>query len=149
MGRNIRVVLNGLTEQQRERIARRRARRKGLPRPRSESVGRLTASYDGDWAELLSDMTKVELMKSLTVLDVNELRVVVLRAFDGRQVRLHAQKQTPKGIIRRICHTAPEQLRKDTWKKVYAKILQDLGWKSDRVPQGLEDSVKLERIFDE
>ena len=149
MGRTIRVVLNELTDTQRERIARRRARRKGLTRLQSESVGRLTASYDGDWAELLSDMTKVELMKSLTVLDANELRVVVLRAFDGRQVRLQPQKQTPKGIIKKICHTAPERLQAGTWKTVYAKILQDLGWKSDRVPKGLEDSVRLERIFDE
>lgn len=147
--RTIRDVLKGLKQEQRDRIASRRARRKKKATPQAGSVEGLAASYNGDWAEFLSDMSKTELLRALTMLDSNELRIAVLRAFDGRVVTLNAQLQTPKGIIERLCHTAPQKLQANTWKTVYAKILQDVGWKSDRVPRGLDDSVRLQPIFDE
>ena len=144
----IRDVLDKLTEQQRERVARRRAERKRRTTVQAPTVDGLAASYKEDWSELLRDMTKAELTRALTVLDTNELRVIVLRAFDGRQVALSSQLQTPEGIIEKLCHAAPRQLRERTWRDVYAKMLQDVGWKTDRVPAGLRDSVRLQRIFE-
>ena len=143
----IRDVLGKLTEEQREEVAKRRAKRLGRKRAQAANVEGLAASYRHQWPELLKDMNKTELAKAMTVLDANQLRVVALRAFDGREVDLTATKQTPKGIIEKLCHRAPEQLRKRAWKGIYSKMLQDVGWKSERVPEGLEDKVKLQRIF--
>ena len=130
-------VLGKLTKKQRERLS----------KVRNGSPERLANSYRGDWVKLMKDMTKPELVRALTLLEEDDLRVVALRAFDGRTVSLTGQQQTPEGIIKKLCHTAPQQLRKNTWANVYAKMLRDLGWKSDKVPGGLEDSVSLERIF--
>lgn len=143
----IKNVLNKLTEEQLKGIANRRAKRKrrGPVKPSAES---LATSYKDDWSELLKDMNKTELLRILTVLDTNDLRVFALRAFDGREVTLNKQKQTPEGIIKKLCHTAPEKLQKTTWEKIYAKMLQDVGWRSERIPEGLEDSVRLQRIFE-
>ena len=106
----------------------------------------LATSYDG-WPELLKDMNKTELVRALTVLDADDLRVVALCAFDGREVDLSDISQTPKGIIEKLCHAAPKSLEQKTWRNVYAKLLRDNGWKSDRVPKGLKDKVKLQRIL--
>ena len=144
----IRDVLRKLTKSQRKGVATRRAKRKGKSTVQTPTVAGLATSYGDDWVELLQDMTKADLARALTVLDTNELRVVVLRAFDGRQIDLTSARQTPKGIIEKLAIRAPKQLKRATWEDHYAKMLQDAGWKSDRVPTGLPDSVRLQRIFE-
>ena len=132
-------VLGELTERQRERLA----KKNGV------TPNGLANSYKKDWVRLMKDMTDAELTRVLgKCLDASELRIVALRAFDGRKVVLSGRQQSPKGIIEKLCHTAPQKLRKETWKDVYAKLLQDVGWKSEKTPAGLEDSIKLRRIFE-
>ena len=130
-------VLNTLTPSRRERLADdRRVTARGLAR-----------SYRGEWVNLMKDMTGPELARALRLLEEEDLRVVALRAFDGRTVTLTDIEQTPKGIIKKLCHAAPKALQQRIWKSVYAKMLRDLGWESDKIPAGLEDSIKLHRVF--
>ena len=131
-------VLGTLTEKRRKRLA----------DDRGCTIEGLAKSYSGKWVDLMKDMTNPELAKALKLLDDDDLRVVALRAFDGREVALSSKEQEPEGIIVKLCHKAPEQLRKKTWKDVYAKILRDVGWESERIPKGLKDKVKLQRIFE-
>ena len=132
-------VLRELTPNQKDRLA----------KVRGVTPNGLANSYGGDWVELMKEMTNAELARALSkVLDDNELRVAALRAFDGRAVPLTTQQQTPRGVIERLCHTAPKALQQRTWTSVYAKMLRDLGWESDKIPAGLEDSIRLQKIFE-
>ncbi len=130
-------VLNTLTPSWRERLA----------DDRGVTARGLARSYKGEWVNLMKDLTGPELARALRLLEEEDLRVVALRAFDGRTVSLTDIEQTPEGIIKKLCHKAPQQLRQNTWANVYAKMLRDLGWESDKIPAGLEDSIKLQRVF--
>ena len=132
-------VLGELTERQRERLA----KKNGV------TPNGLANSYNKDWVRLMKDMTDAELTRVLgKCLDASELRIVALRAFDGRKVDLSDKQQSAKWIIEKLCHTAPQRLQKKTWESVYAKLLQDVGWKSKDTPTGLESRIKLQRIFE-
>ena len=139
-------VVNSLTERQKKDLAKQRSQTtKGDVTPRG-----LANSYKGDWVALLKDMTNDQLARALKELvSEDELRVIALRAFDGREVDLSTTSQEAKGIIEKLCGKgrAPKKLYKETWNTQYAKMLQDIGWESERIPKGIDDKVKLRRIF--
>ena len=134
-------VLGTLTDKQRKRLA----------TGRGVTVGGLTRSYSGDWVELMKDMTPAQLARALShLLNDDELRVVALRAFDGRKTILgrgNSKKRQAEGVVKALCHFAPDKLVAKTWDEVIAKMLRDVGLESDVTPSGLKDKVKLGPVF--
>ena len=84
-------VLDRLTPMQRERLAGRRG----------VTVRGLKRSYGRDWVELVQDLSASELRRALRVLSDRELRIVVLRAFDGRQTGLEGMVWNEDGTAPR------------------------------------------------
>ncbi len=143
----IRDFLEMLTDGQRERLA----------RVRKVEPDRLPSSYRGDWVRLVRDLTPAEMHRALRNLSDDELRVITLRAFDGRQTELDKIKWTedgraPKrrqavGIVRAICNWTPEALRQETWESTIVPMLRDAGIKPDRTPEKGTELIELRRIF--
>ena len=140
-------VLARLTPKQRERLADRRG----------VTVRGLGKSYRQDWVELVKDLSASELRRALRVLSDRELRIVVLRALDGRHTGLEgmvwnddgtAQKRRKaRGIVEALCNWAPRALQARTWSDVIAKMLRDVGLASVETPTGNDDLVRLRQIF--
>lgn len=145
----IRNVLDGLTDKQRERLA--------ASRPRAVRAERLAQSYQGDWVSLVRDLSGPEIRRALALLPDDELRIVALRAFDGRRTGLEdmgwrkdgaaPQRRRAKGIVEALCMWAPKKLQERTWNDVIVKMLRDVGIECNNTPKGNEDLVQLRRIF--
>lgn len=142
-------VIRTLTVPQRERLA----------DIRGVTVEGLAKSYRGDWVTLVGDLTLAELLRSLKVLPERELRVVVLRAFDGYNPGLDrigwlqdgewSVERQADGIVEALCGWGPEKLYRNTWEGPIARRLRDAGFESNRTPDGNADAVRLRRIFAE
>ena len=145
----IRDVLDGLTVTQREQLAGRR--------PSAVKVERLAQSYRGDWVSLVRDLSGSEIRRALAILPDNELRVVALRAFDGRRTGLEdmawkedgaaPKRRRARGVVKALCMWGPAKLQESTWNDVIVKKLRDVGIESDDTPTGNDDLVQLRRIF--
>ena len=142
-------VLRALTDVQRERLAKVRS---------LANSNHLANSYSGDWVALMTDMTKAELARALSnVLDENELRVVALRAFDGRNTKLdgiewNADGEAPNRrqairIVKALCTWVPAALKRDAWQDEIEPRLRDIGIESLNRPKNRNDLVRLRRIF--
>ena len=141
-------VLRELTIGQRERLA-------GV---RGVTPNGLANSYGGDWVTLIKDMKKDELARALkNVLDDNELRVVALRAFDGRNTELDRinwtadgeapQRRQAIGIVKALCTWGPNALQTSAWENEIEPRLRDVGIEGLDRPARRQDLIRLRRIF--
>lgn len=144
----IRDVLDELTEKQ----------RKALAEKRGVKLNGLANSYGGDWVKLMQDMTKPALARALSqILDDNELRVVALRAFDGKRTTLDRidwkddgkapRKRQAIQIAKAVCGWAPAALQADSWKNEVEPRLRDIGIESLDRPKRRTTGIMLRRIF--
>ena len=144
----IRDVLDKLTEKQRKRLA----------KERGVKLSGLANSYGGDWVKLMKDMNKAELARVLSkALDDNELRVVALRAFDGKRTELDRidwkddgkapRKRQAIQIVKAVCGWTPDALQADSWKNEVEPRLRDIGIESLDRPQKRTTGIMLRRIF--
>ena len=144
----IRDVLDELTEKQRKRLA----------KTRGVKLSGLANSYGGDWVKLMKDMNNAELARVLSkALDDNELRIVALRAFDGKRTELDGivwkddgkapKKRQAIRIVKAVCGWTPDALQADSWKNEVEPRLRDMGIKSLNRPQKRTTGIMLRRIF--
>ena len=149
-------VLKHLTTTELEGVAKKRAKRLGRKKPQKAVPGSLAQSYGNEWSDLLKDMNKTVLVKAMTVLDTDELRVVALRAFDGHKTSISElnwgpdgtapQKRQAVGVVRDLCHWVGD-VGPESWKKEIAPRLRDIGVESTDVPKDRKTKVLLRKIF--
>ena len=144
----IRDVLDELTDNQRERLAK-------LNKWPAENLAK---KYRGDWVALIKDMTAAELVRSLhRLVDEDDLRVVALRMFDGRETKLDTISWSDEGVTKKRNWTAQgvadelfhwtKNVTKTRWRDHIAPGLREVGIESDCTPSKGNNKLHLRRIF--